>query len=97
MSASNIRGHFPALAVAHNLDIADTARLFATLYTSAADAAIGCWDAKYHCSFWRPVTAIDNGDIDGNPDTIPDSAWNPLTARPIIRNILPSLLHGNAR
>jgi hypothetical protein len=73
---------FRALAVARNLDIADTARLFATLYTSGADAAIGCWDAKYHYSFWRPVTAITNGDIDGNPNTIPDSTWMPLTATP---------------
>jgi len=73
---------FRALAVARNLDIADTARLFATLYTSAADAAIGCWDAKYHYSFWRPVTAIANGDIDGNADTIRDSAWSALGATP---------------
>ena len=52
---------FRALAVARNLDISDTARLFATLYTTGADAAIGCWDAKYHYKFWRPVTAIPNG------------------------------------
>lgn len=71
-----------ALAVARNLDISDTARLFATLYTSAADAAIGCWDAKFQYSFWRPVTAIPNGDIDGNQDTIPDSSWTPLLATP---------------
>jgi hypothetical protein len=73
---------FRALAVAHNLDISDTARLFATLYTTGADAAIGCWDAKYHYSFWRPVTAIPNGDIDGNPDTVPDPLWLPLLATP---------------
>jgi hypothetical protein len=73
---------FRALAVARNLDISDTARLFATLYTTGADAFIGCWDAKYHYSFWRPVTAIRNGDIDGNPDTIPDPSWTPLLATP---------------
>jgi hypothetical protein len=73
---------FRALAMARNLDISDTARLFATLYATGADAAIGCWDAKYHYSFWRPVTAIVNGDIDGNSDTIPDPSWRPLLATP---------------
>ena len=43
---------------------------------------IGCWDAKYHYSFWRPVTAIPNGAIEGNPETIPDPAWTPLQATP---------------
>ena len=73
---------FRALAVARNLDISDTARLFATLYTTGADAAIGCWDAKYHYNFWRPVTAIPNAAIDGNPDTVPDASWLPLLATP---------------
>ena len=52
------------------------------MFTSGADALIGCWDAKYHYSFWRPVTAIRNGDIDGNADTIPDPSWSPLLATP---------------
>jgi hypothetical protein len=73
---------FRALAVARNLDISDTARLFATLYTTGADAAIGCWDAKYHYNFWRPVTAIPNGGIDGNQDTIADPSWKPLLPTP---------------
>jgi hypothetical protein len=73
---------FRALATARNLSIADTARLFAMLYTTGADAAIGCWDAKYHYSFWRPVTAIENGAIDGNPATAPDPAWQPILATP---------------
>jgi hypothetical protein len=73
---------FRALAVARNLDISDSARLFATLFATGADALIGCWDAKYHYSFWRPVTAIPNGDIDGNPATIKDPLWMPLLATP---------------
>ena len=73
---------FRALAVSRNLDISDTARLFATLFTTGADALIGCWDAKYYYSFWRPVTAIPNGDIDGNPATIKDPLWMPLLATP---------------
>ena len=73
---------FRALVAARNLDVSDSARFFATMFTTGADALIGCWDAKYHYSFWRPVTAIPNGDIDGNPDTIKDPAWMPLLATP---------------
>lgn len=40
------------------------------LNLSIADAAIGCWEAKYAYSFWRPVTAIPLADTDGNPDTV---------------------------
>jgi hypothetical protein len=73
---------FRALAIARDMDVSDTARLFATLYTAAADGAIGCWDAKYHYSFWRPVTAIQNGDIDGNSKTDKDASWLPIIATP---------------
>jgi len=51
---------FRALATARALDISDTARLFAMLWTGFADSFIGCMNAKYHFSFWRPVTAIRN-------------------------------------
>jgi len=39
-------------------------------------------NAKYHYSFWRPVTAIPNGDIDGNPETAADPAWTALATTP---------------
>src|SRR5215469_2576138 len=65
-----------------NLSLAETARLFAMAYAAAADAIIGCYNAKYHYSFWRPVTAIRNGDIDGNPDTVADPNWTPLGTTP---------------
>jgi PAP2 superfamily len=65
-----------------NLSLADSARLFAMVYAASADATIGCWNAKYHYSFWRPATAIPNGDIDGNPDTAADPAWTALAATP---------------
>jgi hypothetical protein len=70
------------LAGAYGLDLAETARLFALVWTSSADALIGCWNAKYQYSFWRPVTAIRNGDIDGNPATAADSMWIPLANTP---------------
>jgi hypothetical protein len=65
-----------------DLSLADTARLFAMAYAAAADGIIGCFNAKYHYSFWRPVTAIRNGAIDGNPDTVPDANWSPLATTP---------------
>jgi hypothetical protein len=37
---------------------------------AATNAAIACWEAKYHYVFWRPVTAIPLADTDGNPATI---------------------------
>jgi hypothetical protein len=70
------------LAVTQGLDLADTARLFVLVWTNSADALIGCWNAKYAYSFWRPVTAIRNGDIDGNPATVPDPTWTPLANTP---------------
>lgn len=70
------------LAMQENLSLLETARFMAIAYASMADAMIGCFNAKYHFSFWRPITAIRNGDIDGNPDTIADPLWTPLGATP---------------
>jgi membrane-associated phospholipid phosphatase len=47
-----------------------------------ADAAIGCWEAKYTYVFWRPVTAIPEAAADGNPATAADPTWAPLYATP---------------
>jgi len=57
------------LAERQHFTLSDRSRLMAFVTLSMADAAIGCWDAKYTYSFWRPVTAIPLGDTDGNPDT----------------------------
>jgi len=59
------------------LSFQENARLFALLNVSMADAAIACWDAKYRYVFWRPITAIRAGDLDGNDATAPDAAWVP--------------------
>jgi len=69
---------FRALATSHNLNIVDSARLFAMENLAAADASIGCWNDKYYWQLWRPITAIREADTDGNPDTQPDSNWLPL-------------------
>ena len=73
---------FRALAVARALDTSDTARLFAMVWAGFADSFIGCMNAKYHFSFWRPVTAIQNAGLAGNPLTIADPLWKPLGTTP---------------
>jgi hypothetical protein len=62
--------------------IADRARLFALANMAMADAVITTWDSKVHYAFWRPLTAIREGDSDGNPRTIGDSTWQPLVNNP---------------
>jgi PAP2 superfamily len=69
---------FRALAASQNLNIVESARLFAMENLAAADASIGCWNDKYYWQFWRPITAIREADTDGNPDTEPDPTWLPL-------------------
>jgi hypothetical protein len=62
--------------------IDDSARLMALGTIAMADTAITCWDSKKHYLLWRPVTAIQEGENDGNPDTIGDPNWQPLTNTP---------------
>ena len=60
----------------------DNARLFA-LYTMAMDDAVQAMVvAKLKYDFWRPITAIRNGDRDGNDATPRDAAWLPLLPTP---------------
>jgi hypothetical protein len=70
------------IAIAHIHDVGETARLFALANLAMADAAIGAWEAKRHYVFWRPVTAIQEGDNDGNPRTAGDTTWQPLINTP---------------
>jgi hypothetical protein len=70
------------LAEKRHLKIADSSRLLALVGFALADAAIHSWNNKRHYNFWRPVTAIQEGDIDGNPDTFGDPAWRSLINTP---------------
>jgi hypothetical protein len=72
------RGAFRKFVLDHHLDIVDAARFLAMVSVTYADAQIACFDAKYHYTFWRPITAIRAGDTDGNPATEGDPAWTPL-------------------
>jgi hypothetical protein len=67
---------------AHDTPVKESAQLFAELNETLADATIAFYDSKYTYAFWRPVTAIRAGDTDGNPDTVGDPAWTPLSTTP---------------
>jgi hypothetical protein len=70
------------LAVRREMDISDRARMFAAVSMSVADAIICCWDAKNYYGFWRPITAIQLAEEDGNPATSADPAWDSLLPNP---------------
>jgi hypothetical protein len=69
-----------ASARVHN--IAESARLFALTDMATADALITSWNTKNHYVIWRPITAIQEGNNDGNPWTAGDSTWQSLITNP---------------
>ena len=71
---------FNYLATNYSLNVMDSARLMAILWTGFADATIGSWNAKFTYNFWRPVTAIRAGG--GNPNLVADADWTPLAVTP---------------
>ena len=79
-------GHWNSIAqdvgAARGNTMEQNARLFALLNIAMADAAICAWDAKYTFHNWRPVTAIRNANLDENPATEPDAAWNSFIGTP---------------
>ena len=70
------------VAEAQGNSLEENARMLALLNIGMADALIAAWDSKYEHNFVRPVTAIQNADTDGNPDTAGDSTWLPLLVTP---------------
>ena len=64
-------------------DVTDNARLFALAAMAMDDGLIAVFDAKYTYNLWRPVTAIRNGDIDGNNATDRDPGWTPFIDTPL--------------
>jgi Vanadium chloroperoxidase N-terminal domain/PAP2 superfamily len=61
-----------------NMDAWKVARLLALLQMAEADAYIASLKAKMIHFFWRPVTAVHMGDVDGNPNTTGDPNWEVL-------------------
>lgn len=70
------------LVVTKKLDLWESARLFALLHLACSDSLIAGYGAKYRYNFWRPVTAIRNGEYDGNPLTIGDPTWDSYLETP---------------
>jgi hypothetical protein len=70
------------LAGSAGLDIDESARLFALATMAMADGAITAWTAKRGYVQWRPLTAIVEGDHDGNLRTHGDPNWQPLINTP---------------
>jgi hypothetical protein len=71
------------IVIAKNMDLLDSARFMALFSMAMIDCGIAFFDAKYKYEFWRPITAIRNGDIDGNPATERDASWEPIDATPL--------------
>jgi hypothetical protein len=72
-----------SVAGAPGRDVTDNARLFAVAAMAMDDALIAVFDAKYTYNLWRPVTAIRNGDLDGNNATDRDAGWTPFIETPM--------------
>jgi hypothetical protein len=71
------------IVIAKQLSVIDSARFMAVTTAAEADAMIAVMDAKYKYAFWRPITAIRNGDIDGNDATERDATWQPIDNTPM--------------
>ena len=71
------------LATAKQMDVVDSARFMALVSLALNDALIAVFDAKYHYNFWRPITAIRNGDIDDNASTDREATWQPIDNTPM--------------
>jgi hypothetical protein len=71
-----------SLANERRTTLSENARLFAVLNVAIADAGIAVWNAKLFYNFWRPITAIQLAENDGNIATAPDPDWAPLTPTP---------------
>jgi len=68
------------------LNMLEAARLLALVDMAIADAYIAGWDSKFHYNFWRPYTAIQKANIDGNDATSVDTSWEPCETTPPVQD-----------
>jgi hypothetical protein len=80
------------VSAAQGRSLSENARIFALLNMAMCDGSIASYDTKYYYNLWRPLTAIRNGDLDGNRFTEADPAWLPLIPTPAF----PSYASGHA-
>jgi hypothetical protein len=69
---------------ARGLDARDSARVLALMSLAMADAYIAGFKIRYVYDLWRPVTAIREGDNDGNDATVGDATWDSLQNTPAV-------------
>jgi hypothetical protein len=72
-----------SVAAVPGREVTANARLMAIAGMAMDDALIAVFDAKYAYNFWRPITAIRSGDLDGNDATERDPSWTPLIDTPM--------------
>src|SRR5438552_10125564 len=72
-----------SVAAAPGRDVTENARLLAVAAMAMDDGLTAVFDAKYAYNLWRPITAIRNGDLDGNDATERDPGWTPLIDTPM--------------
>lgn len=70
------------VSMAQGKTLSENARIFALIGMAICDASIAAYDSKYFYNYWRPLTAIWNGDLDGNHKTETDGTWFPLILTP---------------
>jgi hypothetical protein len=70
------------IAGLHVNNIRESSRLFALADMAMADAIITSWNSKLYYAAWRPSTAIQEGNNDGNSQTAGDATWQPLIVNP---------------
>lgn len=76
-------GLLRSVAAQPGRDRVQNAALYAAVAQAMDDGMIAVFDAKYHYNYWRPVTAIRNGDLDGNDSTERDAGWTALIDVPM--------------
>jgi hypothetical protein len=75
-------GALRQVAAEKGLTITEQARFYAMTSMTGADSLINCWGEKGYWSFWRPTSAIQLADTDGNAATDVDAAWTSLLPLP---------------
>jgi len=70
------------VAADKGLTITQQARFHAMTAMTAADSLINCFAEKGRWGFWRPTSAIQLADTDGNDATEPDTGWTSLLPLP---------------
>ena len=70
------------VAAAQGRSLSNNARALALINMAISDSLVASFYNKYLYNFWRPVTAIQGGDSDGNPYTVGDPSWAPFIPTP---------------